>query len=90
MGAHARVSAAVKAAVLGVVARAREHTGWGLRRILRGLGVPRGRYHAWQRRAARGQLDDQRGTVGSHPDAVLTTERDAVIGHGPARLGLVL
>lgn len=84
MGAHARVSAAVKAAVLGVVARAREHTGWGLRRILRGLGVPRGRYHAWQRRAARGQLDDQRGPAGSHPDALLTTERDAVIGYALA------
>lgn len=84
MGEHPRVSAAVKAAILALVARARERTGWGLRRILRGLGLPRGRYHAWQRRAARGALSDRFPRPGPHREALLDEERGAVIAYALA------
>lgn len=48
----ARAPAAVKADVVGLVARTRARTGWTLRRITRRLGLSKSRYHEWVRRAA--------------------------------------
>jgi len=79
-----RFSAAVKTALLALVALTQARTGWGLRRILRLLGLAVGRYHAWQRRAARGALGDQRPQPGAHPATVLPAEREAVIAYALA------
>lgn len=81
-----RFTAEVKSQVLDLVALAQERTAglptWTVDRILRALGITRGRYHAWQRRArrstARDELQDRSTAHVADLDAVLAEEKQAV------------
>lgn len=78
MGSARRFSEEEKAEVLALVERTRHRTGWTLRRILKRLGLPKGRYYEWRKRAEADRLAD-RTTRGSVWSLILPEEREAVI-----------
>lgn len=83
LGEATRFSAETKAAVLRLVAVTRCRTGWTIRRTLKRLGLPRGRYYAWKRRAKRDGLTDAR-SVGLCYQQILPEEKEAAIAYALA------
>ncbi len=67
--------------MLKLVERTKARTGWSVRRIVRRLGVPRGRYYAWRKREAEDLLDDLVPGGRSSPYAILPEEKEAVIDY---------
>lgn len=67
--------------MLRLVERTKARTGWTVRRIVRRLGVPRGRYYEWRRREAEDLLDDLVPGSRSWPYAILPEEKEAVIAY---------
>lgn len=78
-----RFEADVKAELLHTVHRAREATGWTLRRILSHLGLSKARYREWTKRAARDALQDK-PTRAPIVDGILEAERQAVCAYALA------
>lgn len=83
MATKRRFTAEEKRAVLALVTRTRERTGWRTQRILARLGLARSRYHDWVRREASATLADR------HPgaptvDAILPEEQHAVLAYALA------
>lgn len=84
LGAKSRFTAEEKSAVLGLVDATLARTRWTLRRILKHLGLPKGRYYEWRKRsAAEGRLAD-RSTAGSSRHALLPDEKDAITAYALA------
>jgi transposase InsO family protein len=73
-----RFTAEEKAEVLAVVERTVERAGWSVRRILKRLGVTKGRYYEWRKRAAAERLVDAPCLAPSWA-AILPEEKEAVI-----------
>lgn len=59
----------------------RARTGWTLRRILRGLGLPKSRYYDWRAREEEQLLEDLIPGARGSPYEILAEEREAVIGY---------
>lgn len=78
-----RFSATAKAALLALIARTRERTGWTVRRILGRLGLARSTYREWVARADREALAD-RPPVAPAVDAILPEETAAVLSYALA------
>jgi transposase InsO family protein len=78
-----RFPAEVKAELLATVHRARERTGWTLRRVLHHLGLTKARYRDWMQRAQRDALTDRRPIAPSR-DGILLEEKAAVIAYALA------
>lgn len=84
LGEQSRFAAEEKSAVLELVAATRTRTGWTLRRILKHLGLSKGRYHEWRKRAEEeGRLAD-RSTAVLSCGALLLEEKQAIIGYALA------
>jgi putative transposase len=64
--------------VLAAVERTIARSGWTLRRVLKQLGLPKGRYHEWVKRAGADRLAD-RSTAASSLGMILEEEKQAVI-----------
>jgi len=78
-----RYTAVQKAAVLQIVEEAVARTGWGLRRVLKRLGMPRSVYYEWRERAVQERLADL--VPGSRClSAILPEEKEAVITYALA------
>lgn len=69
--------------MLALVERTRERTGWTLRRVLKRLGLSRGRYYEWVKRAGIERLED-RSTAASSLGMILEEEKQAVIRYALA------
>jgi putative transposase len=69
--------------VLALVERTTERSGWTLRRVLKHLGLSKGRYHEWVKRARADQLAD-RSTAAPSGSMILEEERQAVIRYALA------
>lgn len=81
LGEQSRFTAEEKRAVLEVVAAAQSRTGWTLRRILKRLGLSKGRYHEWRKRAAtEGRLAD-RSTAVVPGNALLPEEKQTILAY---------
>lgn len=81
LGEQSRFTAEDKRAVLELVAAAQTRTGWTLRRILKQLGLSKGRYHEWRKRAAKeGRLAD-RSTAVVPRNALLPAEKEAILAY---------
>ena len=84
MGSETRFSAQVKQEVLDLVELTRERTGWTLERILGKLALSKSRYHSWQRRARREELEDGTTVKGESLDQLLGEEKHSVIAYALA------
>jgi putative transposase len=69
--------------VLRIVKQTVARGGWGVRRILKRLGIPRSVYYEWCERAAEQRLDDL-APGGRCLSAVLPEEKEAVISYALA------
>jgi transposase InsO family protein len=69
--------------VLALVERATAHTGWTVGRVLKCLGLSKGRYYEWVRRAAADRLAD-RSTSTASSGGILEEEKRAVIRYALA------
>jgi putative transposase len=84
LSVQTRFAAEEKSAILELVAVTRARTGWTLRRVLKRLGLSRGRYHEWRKRAAgEGRLADRSTAVLSR-SALLPEERQAITAYALA------
>jgi transposase InsO family protein len=70
--------------VLALVERATTRTGWTVGRVLKCLGLSKGRYYEWARRAAADCLAD-RSTATASSGGILDEEKQAVIRYALAR-----
>ena len=69
--------------MLALVERTTVRSGWTVRRVLKHLGLPKGRYYEWVRRAAAECLAD-RSTAARSASGILEEEKQAVIGYALA------
>ena len=63
--------------------RTRARIGWSVRRVLKHLGLSKGRYYEWVKRAGCERLED-RSTAVSSAGSVLEEERQAVLRYALA------
>jgi transposase InsO family protein len=83
LGRRTRVSAEEKSAVLALVVRTRSRVGWTVHRVLKRLGLPRGRYYEWAKRAGEDRLAD-RSTAAASVGMILEEEKQAVVRYALA------
>ena len=78
LGDLARTPAEVKQEVLAWVDKTRRRSGWVLKRILAGLGVPKSVYYDWLKRRSADRLADEKPKP-PRLNQVLAEEREAII-----------
>lgn len=82
LGDLARTPAEVKQEVLAWVDKTRRRSGWVLKRILAGLGVPKSVYYDWLKRRSADRLADEKPKP-PRLNQVLAEEREAIIAFAP-------
>jgi putative transposase len=78
-----RFSEEEKAAVLALVEQTVERSGWTLQRVLKRLGLSKGRYYEWVKRRGEDRLAD-RSTAALSVGLILEEEKQAVVGYALA------
>jgi transposase InsO family protein len=83
VGIRTRFSSEQKREILALVEQAAARTGWTVRRVLKRLGLSKGRYHEWVKRASADRLAD-RSTATASSGGILAEEKQAVIRYALA------